>query len=255
LAVNVLLARLLTPKEMGAYFLTLSLVLVATIVAQLGLNLTIVRLVAESMGTGRPGRARQSVLWTLRLAGIGTLVVACSLAFGGGQWIAERMFHSALMPQVMGLSAVWMAALTFQSLIAETFRGFHDIRFATIFGGVTTSILSMLLFATLWLLQGHGDLDQVIMLAIVAGMSSVTLSVLLLGKRLSALPVQTETISLKEIQPQTASKEYVSNRMSYIRFFPDKHKSVDRGLNCKENTNTKKMEPFSWQRPDLISRG
>ncbi len=108
LAVNALLARLLTPDEMGAYFLTLSMVSIFAIVAQLGLQNTIVRLVAESMGTGRPARARMAVRLTIRLAGLGVLVMACVLAFGGGAWVAEHLFHSTLMSQVVGLAAVWM---------------------------------------------------------------------------------------------------------------------------------------------------
>ena len=199
LAVNALLARLLTPDEMGAYFLTLSLVSVAAIVAQLGLTQTIVRLIAESMGTGRQGRAKQAIRWTLRLTGISVLIVACFLAFGGGRLIAERMFHSTMMVNAMRLAALWAAVLTFQNLMAEIFRGFHDIRLATIFGGLITSFLSMLMFVGLWLLQGYSDLNQIIMLALVASISSVTLSALVLGKRLTGLSTTLHAISLKDI--------------------------------------------------------
>jgi len=199
LAVNALLARLLAPDEMGAYFLTLSLVSMAAIVAQLGLTQTIVRLIAESMGTGRQGRAKQAIRWTLRLAGISVLIVACFLAFGGGRLIAERMFHSTMMVNAMGLAALWAAVLTFQNLMAEIFRGFHDIRLATLFGGLSTSFLSMLMFVGLWLLQGHSDLNQIIALALVASISSVTLSALVLRKRLTGLPTPPHAISLKDI--------------------------------------------------------
>ena len=201
LAVNALLARLLTPKEMGAYFLTFSFVMLASTMAQLGLTQTIVRLVAESMGTDRPGRARQAILLVIRLTAVGAFVVAAILAFGGGQWVAEKVFHSALMAQVMGLVAVWVVALTFQSVMAEVFRGFHDIRLASLFSGLSTAVLAMLMFAGLWLVQGHADLNQVILLMVIAGLSSVTLSTLLLGKRLTALPKLETSISLQEVFP------------------------------------------------------
>lgn len=199
LAVNALLARLLTPEEMGAYFLTFSLVSVAAIAAQLGLTQTIVRLVAESMGTDQPGRARQSIILVIRLTAVGAFVVAAILAFGGGQWVAERVFHSALMAQAMGLVAVWVVALTFQNVLAEVFRGFHDIRLASLFSGLSTAILAMLMFAGLWLAQGHADLDQVVLLMVIAGLSSVALSTLLLGKKLTALPKSEALIPLQEV--------------------------------------------------------
>ncbi|MEA1866831.1 MAG: oligosaccharide flippase family protein [Thermodesulfobacteriota bacterium] len=73
LAVNFLLARLLTPEEMGAYFLTFSLVSVAAMIAQLGLSQTVVRLVAESIGTGQPGRAAADIRIVFRFGAIGSL--------------------------------------------------------------------------------------------------------------------------------------------------------------------------------------
>ncbi len=152
LGINALLTRLLTPEEMGVYFLTFSLISIAAIVAQLGMTQTIIRLVAESMGTGRPERARQSVILVLRIVAFSGLLVACLMAFGAGQWVAERVFNSEIMSQVMGLAAVWAVIITFQQLMAEIYRGFHDIRLATIFGGLATSIFSMGIFLALWLM-------------------------------------------------------------------------------------------------------
>ena len=45
----------------------------------------------------------------------------------------------------MGFIAAWAALQSFQILTSETFRGFHDIRLASIFGGVITGSLSVLL--------------------------------------------------------------------------------------------------------------
>lgn len=189
LAVNALLARLLTPEELGAYFLTFSLVTLAVITAHLGLTQAIVRFVAESMGTERPGRARLAVRWVVRLVFIGALLMACTLAFGGGSWVANNFFHSEMMSQVMGLAAVWVVLLSLQQLMAEIFRGFHDIRLATIFGGLVIGLLAMLMFLGLWLLQGFSDLQQVILVTLVAALSSVILSSLLLWKKLCDLPL------------------------------------------------------------------
>ncbi len=199
LAISALLARLLEPEEMSAYFLTFSLVSAAAIVAQLGLTQAIVRLVAESIGTGRPGRARQSVVLVLRVVAFSGLVIASLLAFGFGQWISEQLFKSVLMSQVMGLAAVWTILITFQSLMAEIYRGFHDIRLATIFGGLTTSLISMGLFLGLWLLQGQSNLDQIVLLTLGAGLSSALLSSVFLWNNLKALPSEESNVALSEM--------------------------------------------------------
>lgn len=188
LGVNVLLVRLLTHQEMGAYFLTLSFVSLAAVVATLGLTQTVVRLISESMGTGLTGRAVRSVYIALRIATVSGLTVACMLAFGGGKTIADRLFHSSLMSQVMGLAAVWVVLLLFQQLIAEIYRGFHDIKLATLFGGVLTSVLSMALFLALWLGYGHSNLTQVLSVTLVAISSSLLVSGAVLKRSLSRLP-------------------------------------------------------------------
>ena len=182
LVINAILARLLTPGELGAYFLTVSLVWTASIVAQLGLHTTVVSLVAESMATHRQARAKQSIKLSLLLTLVGGLIVGSILAFGGGKWIADGVFHSHFMSQAMGLVAVWVIIFTFQNLIAEIFRGFHDIRLATIYGGLSTSFLSMLMFGALWFYQGHSDFREIIILSVVAGLISIIFSSLITGR-------------------------------------------------------------------------
>jgi len=199
LIISALLARLLTPEDMGAYFLTLSFVLVASMTAQLGLTQTIVRLVAESMGTDRLGRARQSVLLALRIVAFSGIIIACLLAFGVGQWVSEQVFKSAAMTKVMGLAPVWVITIIFQSLMAEAYRGFHDIRLATIFGGLTPSVLAMSFFLGAWLIQGESNLDQIIVLTIGAGFSSVLVSSIFLWDKLKILPNEGGGITIKEI--------------------------------------------------------
>ena len=182
--VNALLARLLAPDEMGAYFLTFSLVSVFTVGAQLGLNHTVVRLVAESLSIQKAGRAAKSVRLVLGLGVSGALVVAAVLAMGAGKWLTWHLFGSDLVAKIMGLAALWVVILGTQGLVAESFRGFHDIRLATLFGGVFTSVLSGLLFAGLWLIQGHSDLGQIVTFSIVAAATNVLIGFLFLRIKL-----------------------------------------------------------------------
>jgi O-antigen/teichoic acid export membrane protein len=184
LLVNALLARLLTPAHVGAYFLVLSLVSVAATVAQLGLNRTIVRLVAESLGLHQASRAARAVRLVFRLGTLGALLVAGALALGVTEWLAEYVFDSALIAAMAGFTAVWVIVLTFQGLLAESFRGLHDVRLATLVGGVVTSLLSALLLAVLWITQGYGNLQQVVALCIVAGIINILIAWPLLRSRL-----------------------------------------------------------------------
>jgi len=187
LVINSLLARLLSPQDMGAYFLTFSLVLVVSTVAQLGLSQSIVRFVAEYMGTGLPEKARKYIFVSLRLVGLGAGLGACFIAFGGGQWIADSIFNSPEVSSILGLAAIWVVIITFQQFISEVYRGFHDIKLATIFGGMVTAVLSILLFTVLWLLKGQSNLFTAVLLALVAGISSIMISSFILSHKLKKI--------------------------------------------------------------------
>ena len=56
-AVNVLIARLLPPTDVGAYFVIVNLVGILAVVSMLGLNQAVVRGVSEAMTRGRPAAA------------------------------------------------------------------------------------------------------------------------------------------------------------------------------------------------------
>ncbi|MCH7777496.1 MAG: oligosaccharide flippase family protein [Gemmatimonadetes bacterium] len=185
LLVTALLARLLAPEAMGAYFLTLSLVSISAIVAQLGLGQAVVRLIAESLGTDRPERARKAAITTVGLGLAGIAFVGGVLGLGAGAWLTERVFGSAEMVGVMGLAPLWLAVIAAPTLLAEIFRGHHDIRLATVFSGALTSLLSALLFGALWLAQGHSNLSEVVTLSITAGFTNTLVAGLLMWRRLA----------------------------------------------------------------------
>jgi O-antigen/teichoic acid export membrane protein len=82
------------------------------------------------------------------------------------------------------LVPLWVAVTAFPNLLAEIFRGFHDIRLATLFGGVVTTVLNASLFAGLWLLQGHSSLEDVLILAIAAGTTNTLMAAIFLWRKI-----------------------------------------------------------------------
>lgn len=176
LVLNALLTRLLTPQEVGAYFLALTLVGAASMFALLGLDHAIVRLIAESLGINQEWRARIAVVKVTILVALGTLVIVCILLFGLGNWLTVELFNSKLMSAIIPLILAWITVVTFQSLSAEIFRGFHDIRFASIFGGIVARGLAVFAFAFIYFFKGDSNLEQVVMVTIATCFTSVLIS-------------------------------------------------------------------------------
>jgi O-antigen/teichoic acid export membrane protein len=213
--VGILTASLLTfvisPKEVGAYNLVLTIVSFGALVGALGLPKTVVRLVAENMGLNHSGRARRVIYTVLGLGFVGTLFTSLAYYLVIGDLIEGRLFHSPLLLGLSGLIAVWMAIAIVQEITAETFRGFHDIRWATLLGGLATGgksgglIMKLMLLGILTLLVVTGagvDLRTVTLVSIGAGLVSVLLSCWLLYGKVSSLgskATEEEPVSTREV--------------------------------------------------------
>ena len=190
-----LLARMLSNQELGAYFLALSIVSLGVVVGSMGLPKTVVGLVAESMGVGRPGRARRVIRTVLGLAVFGALGIGLAY-LSVGDLVSEHLFHSSLLVGVTGLMAGWIAIAVAQEITAEAFRGFHDIRLATLLGGLATAgksgglimrVLLLGVLALLWVRSEQASLATVMLVCLGSGSVSVVLSLWLLHGKISTL--------------------------------------------------------------------
>jgi|GEM_PF-619691 len=186
-AVSGLIARLLSPDEMGTYFLMFSVVMVAIIFSQLGFNRAAVRAVAQSIVMGKQAHAYHAIVAVLKHGVVGAVVVGGLIYAGVGQWLADTLFDSSLMAASATLLALWVMVITLQSLLQEIFRGFSDIRAAAAFGNFIPLALTALMLWWLLESQGHSDLQQVLWVTVIASAITILLAGLILLPRVRAL--------------------------------------------------------------------
>ena len=197
---NGVLARLLTKQEFGVYFLAFSIISLGAVIGSLGLPKTVLRFVAENMTLGQPGRARRAIYTALGLGALGALCISLAYLFIVGELVSRYLFQSSALVAIIGLTAGWMAISAMQEIMAETFRGFHDIRMATLFGGLATGgksagmimrIMLLACLALLGLMSGWDtDLRTVMLASIGSGAASSLLAALFLHKRIASLGTQ-----------------------------------------------------------------
>jgi O-antigen/teichoic acid export membrane protein len=221
---NGLLARLLSPQELGAYFLALSIVSLGAVVGSMGLPKTVVRLVAENMGLDRSGRTLRAIRTVLGLGVLGTLGISLAYLLAGD--LVGELFqpqYSSLLVGVTGLMAGWIAIAVVQEITAETFRGFHDIRLATLLGGLATGgksggvimrVLLLGILALLWVRSAETSLATVLLVSIGSGSVSVLLSIWLLYAKVSSLGSSQETQQQEE-EPVSA-KEVLEDAIPFL---------------------------------------
>jgi O-antigen/teichoic acid export membrane protein len=183
---NALLARLLPPSALGAYFLTMAVASTTGAFLSLGLPGAVLRFASHARGSGDPGRARRAVLLSFSWGAGAAAVAAILLASGAGAFVSRVAFRSEVMAAVMPLAAVWLFLMAMQTLQAEAFRGLHDIRDATIFGGVLTSALNAAVYGVLRMIYGHVSLATVVLAASAVLATTLTAGAFLMRKQLVA---------------------------------------------------------------------
>ncbi|MBU0481695.1 MAG: oligosaccharide flippase family protein [Proteobacteria bacterium] len=161
-----LLTRMLSAEEMGVYFLCVSLMDFLVLFSLLGMERSIVRIISGSLALAMPGRARQAIRRTLSIGALSAMVAAALLLSGFGRFVSVRIFNSVVMGELISYLAVWLALVTLQRLIAESFRGLHDTRLATLFDGLIPNFLYIAVLATLFLLEVKIDINTALLILI-----------------------------------------------------------------------------------------
>lgn len=197
-AVNGLASRLLSASDMGAYFLSMSLVAVVSILAQVGLNYGIVKLLASEMAVQETARVKGYILTSIQLVVGLSFLLALVLNQPFAQTLTLKLFNSTALTDQVGLIAVWAALYSLQSLLAETWRGLQKIDHATVFGGLSSQFFILASLGLLIMLKQPTTLHTVVVVSITSISISLVLSLLLLAPQLSQLG-RAEAISVHRL--------------------------------------------------------
>jgi O-antigen/teichoic acid export membrane protein len=162
LAINSILARLLTPAELGAYFTIFTLVLFGSIVARLGMDRVAVRFISSSLGTGQDARAGEAIRITLTISAGGALVVGLALSLGLGDWLARNVFQSPAIEAIVPLVSAWLIVTTIRTVMVEVFRGFQRFDLVVLFDALLVDVITASVFGSLLLLQVQPTLGWVV---------------------------------------------------------------------------------------------
>jgi len=195
-----ILSRMLGEEGYGTYVIAFSFVSVAAVTAQLGLHQTAVRFVAESIGTSRPGRARQTLRLVYRWGAVGALGMLVLLIAGPGARLVIGVWESPELAASIGALAVWAVLISFQVITSESFRGFKDLRFAALFGGAITGVLNVALLSTILLGFGHQPIGVALRVVVVSTALSLGIGLLVLYRlHVVKLPRKDDSLASREL--------------------------------------------------------
>jgi O-antigen/teichoic acid export membrane protein len=130
-ATHVALAKMYGPAQLGFYALGATLVHVANILSQFGMDNGVVRYVAHYGAKGDTERVRGTILQALGFTFGLSLVFSASMFFGAG-FLAETVFDKPFLETMFRVFSLALPFFTLMSMTLWTIQGFQTVRHATI---------------------------------------------------------------------------------------------------------------------------
>ncbi|MCB0363535.1 MAG: oligosaccharide flippase family protein, partial [Bdellovibrionales bacterium] len=163
-----------------------------SIIAQLGLNHSLVKLVASDLALGKMGRIRSYVLSALKLVLSISILISVLLNSTLGQGIVAELFGNSPLRGEMLYLSLWAILYSLQILLAEIWRGLQKINLATLFGGFTSQSLTLVFLSISFLASQEINLHGIILISLAAVGISLSLCLILMTKYLLRLPSDPE---------------------------------------------------------------
>ena len=146
LLATIIVPRLLAPREFGALTSLLSVITFAAIMAQLGLGHTCVRFLAESLALQDHSRIGRTLRLATRVLVVASLVT-CGITALLLSLYGKSFFQLQHVGWLIPLAAVLILLMAWQQFSAESLRGLHELRWASLLsGGTFGGPLPVLLF-------------------------------------------------------------------------------------------------------------
>jgi len=166
-AINALLARVLSPQNLGTYFLVFSIALFLSNFSNLGLSRSIVRIIPGLMAEGKTQAARQVILFSLIVVSISAFIFALMIGLGGGSWAAENIFHSKSIAAVSFYLAVLVFLLSLRNLLAEILRALYNIFVSRFIDDFGHDLILLPIIGAFWFLGWKNNLVTIIRFALI----------------------------------------------------------------------------------------
>jgi O-antigen/teichoic acid export membrane protein len=149
-ATQVALARMYGPAQLGFYVLGVTLVQVASILSQFGMDNGVVRYVAHYHAEGDVRRVRGTILQALWVTFALSVALSILLFFGAG-FLANRVFDKPFMETVFKAFSVSIPFFTVMSMALWATEGFRTVKYATYVQFVVRPLLNLAFIVVFYL--------------------------------------------------------------------------------------------------------
>lgn len=152
-ALNVIIGRLLGAEGAGLYFLALSVALIGSILAQLGLASTLLRFIAAGAAKNDWGQIKGVFFQGVKLSAAASLGIAIIIA-ATAPWSAEYIFGKPALTTPLRYMSLAVITFSMMTLLAESLKGLKQIGRSMLVTGVIYPVVALVLIWPLATLAG-----------------------------------------------------------------------------------------------------
>jgi O-antigen/teichoic acid export membrane protein len=147
---QVAIARFHGPAQLGFYALGITVVQVANILSQFGMDNGVVRYVAHHLSRGDTSRVRGTIFQSLAVT-FGLSVVFSAAIFFGAGFLADEVFGKPFMETIFRAFAPALPFFTLMSMTLWATQGFHTVKYATYVREVLRPLANLVLVVGFYL--------------------------------------------------------------------------------------------------------
>lgn len=150
-AMQIVLARTLGLGLMGAYLLCVTLVNLANILSQLGMDNGVVRWVAHYRASGDDARVKGTIVQALLLTFVLSVILAAIMFFSAG-FLAVRVFEKPFMETMLKAFSFAVPFFTVMSMSLWATQGFKVVKYSAFVQQLVQPLTALVLVVVLYLL-------------------------------------------------------------------------------------------------------
>lgn len=175
---NIVLARSLSPGEFGQFLMVVSMIGFLSILARFGLDRIVVRFVSEGHATGNEELVKRTLRVVLSVGIVSALCVAVLTILILG--FLRGMLELPVSVLLLLGSAIPLFTILF--LVAESFRGFHQLRYASLFQPHSGPLTNLVFLGTLFVVALRSSLPRALACYVVSVACILPLGCVLLAR-------------------------------------------------------------------------
>jgi O-antigen/teichoic acid export membrane protein len=148
---QIVLARMYGPAQLGFYALGITIVGFANILGEFGMHNTVVRYVARYRADGDASRIRGTLLLTLGVSFALSLALSVLIFFGAG-FLADKVFDKPPMEPLLEVFSISIPFFTLMEMALYATNGLQTVKYSTFVRQVLQPVISLVLIVIFYLL-------------------------------------------------------------------------------------------------------